>query len=223
MATGGELRLALPEHYPLRTEHKVDPLRPLLGALDGIGEDESACVQVLARPLTGRRLAALRRAAAGRRAGRPASRVARLVDLVIPGPTAPAGQRPTPPGRPTWPTSWTRRPSRAGPSPSATPSPPPPPTADAARRLRGRAHAVASAFSLFAGRNRLERRRLRHPAQVLAARRLGRGDLLSVAELAALAHLPDRRRRCPGWPEPEPGPSPRRLPWPDRRRSGRGA
>jgi len=43
---------------------------------------------------------------------------------------------------------------------------------------------------MFAGRNRLERRRLRHPSQVLAARCLGRGDLLSVAELAALAHLP---------------------------------
>jgi len=36
----------------------------------------------------------------------------------------------------------------------------------------------------------LDRHRLRRPAQTLAARRLGRGDLLSVAELAALAHLP---------------------------------
>ena len=57
-------------------------------------------------------------------------------------------------------------------------------------RMRGRAHAVASAFALFSGRNRLDRHRLRHPAQVLAARRLGRGNLVSVAELAALAHLP---------------------------------
>ena len=60
----------------------------------------------------------------------------------------------------------------------------------AAARLRGRAHAVASAFALFAGRNRLDRHRLRRPAQVLAERRLGRGNLVSVAELAALAHLP---------------------------------
>jgi hypothetical protein len=88
VATGGELRLALPEQYPLRTEHKVDPLRPLLGALDGIGEAESACVQILARPLTGRRLTHLHKAAAARRAGRPATRAARLVDLVTPGPTA---------------------------------------------------------------------------------------------------------------------------------------
>ena len=102
----------------------------------------------------------------------------------------PSPPTPTRPGAATWPTSWTRPPSRAGPSPSATPSPPPPPTARPPARLRGRAHAVASAFALFAGRNRLDRHRLRHPAQVLAERRFGRGDLVSVAELAALAHLP---------------------------------
>jgi len=59
VATGGELRLARPEHYPLRVEHKVDPLRPLLGALAGLDEGESACVQFLARPVTGRRLKVL--------------------------------------------------------------------------------------------------------------------------------------------------------------------
>ncbi|MGH9081763.1 MAG: type VI secretion protein, partial [Acidimicrobiales bacterium] len=88
MATGGELRLALPEHYSLRSEHKVDPLRPLLGALDGIGDGESVCVQILARPVTGQRLTRLHKAAAARRAGRPASRAARLLDLVTPGPVA---------------------------------------------------------------------------------------------------------------------------------------
>jgi len=56
--------------------------------------------------------------------------------------------------------------------------------------LRGRAHAVASAFAVYAGRNHLDRHRLRRPATTLAARRLGRGSLVSVAELAALAHLP---------------------------------
>ena len=50
------------------------PLRPLLGALAGLEEDESACVQILARPVTGRRLARLHRAAAARRTGRPATR-----------------------------------------------------------------------------------------------------------------------------------------------------
>jgi hypothetical protein len=57
-------------------------------------------------------------------------------------------------------------------------------------RLRGNAHALASAFALYSGRNFLTRRRLRHPARALAARAMNGGDLLSVTELAALAHLP---------------------------------
>ena len=57
-------------------------------------------------------------------------------------------------------------------------------------RLRGRAHAVASAFAPYADRNRLERRHLPRPARALARRRLGCGDLLSIPELAAVAHLP---------------------------------
>jgi hypothetical protein len=194
LATGGELRLALPEQYPLRTEHKVDPLRPLLGALDAMREGESAAVQILARPLTGRRLTRLHKAAAARRAGRPATRAARLVDLVTPGPAAqPANTDPSrgsdvadildKAAQPCWAICI-----RYAVATAATDS-------QAQDRLvpawlRGRAHAVASAFSLFAGRNRLDRHRLRHPAQVLAARRFGRGDLVSVAELAALAHLP---------------------------------
>ncbi len=86
VATGGELRLAMPEHYPLKTDHRVDPLRPLLGALSGAGEGDRACVQILARPVTGRRLAALHRAAVHRRNGRPTARAARLLDLFTPGP-----------------------------------------------------------------------------------------------------------------------------------------
>ena len=189
VATGGALSLALPEHYPLRTEHKVDPLRPLLGALAGLAEGESACVQILARPVTGRRLTRLQRAAAARRSGRPVTRIGRLVDLVTPGPSAQAPA--SDPSRsadvadildkaaqPCWAISV-----RYALSSTAT-------DRQAGARLRGRAHAVASAFALFAGRNRFERHRLAHPARVLAERRFGRGDLVSVAELAALAHLP---------------------------------
>jgi hypothetical protein len=200
VATGGELRLALPEHYPLRTEHKVDPLRPLLGALDAMGNGESACVQILARPVTGRRLTRLHKAAAARRSGRPASRTARLVDLVTPGPTVqPANTDPSrsadvadildKAAQPCW--AITVRYAVAttdNPAPDSRKA-----DRQATARLRGRAHAVASAFSLYAGHNRLDRRRLRHPAQVLADRRFGRGDLVSVAELAALAHLPTDR------------------------------
>jgi hypothetical protein len=189
MATGGALALALPEHYPLRTGHKVDPLRPLVGALAGLGETESACVQILARPVTGRRLNRLHKAAVARRAGRPSSRLARLVDLATPWPSVQTAA--TDPSRgadvadildkaaqPCWAIAI-----RYAVATTDT-------DRQAAGHLRGRAHAVASAFALFSGRNRLDRHRLRHPAEVLAARRLGRGNLVSVAELAALAHLP---------------------------------
>ena len=62
--------------------------------------------------------------------------------------------------------------------------------AAASDRLRGRAHAIASAFSVFAEHNHYLRRRLRHPDQAVESRRLGRGDLLSIPELAAIAHIP---------------------------------
>jgi hypothetical protein len=195
VATGGTLALALPEHYPLRTEHKVDPLRPLIGALAGLDEGESGAIQILARPVTGRRLTRLHKAAAARRSGRPATRTARLIDLVTPGPAAQAPA--TDPSRsadvadildkaaqPSWAIS-VRYAVATTATATATAI-----DSQADARLRGRAHAVASAFALFAGRNRLDRHRLRHPAQVLAQRRLGRGNLVSVAELAALAHLP---------------------------------
>ena len=57
-------------------------------------------------------------------------------------------------------------------------------------RLRARAHALAAAFAVHSGRNRLGRHRLHRPARTLAARPLHRGDLLSTGELASLAHLP---------------------------------
>lgn len=56
--------------------------------------------------------------------------------------------------------------------------------------LRGRAHAIASAFAAYSDHNHYRRARLRHPDRVLARRWFGRGDRLPVPELAALAHLP---------------------------------
>jgi hypothetical protein len=189
LVTGGELRLAQPEHYPLKTDHDVDPYRALLGALSGLDDDLSACVQVVARPQTGRRLARLRRAAAARRSGRPPSRLGRLVDLFSTGSAAtPAANDPTrnadvtailaKAAQPCWAVAIRYAVASTDTSPSA------------AARLRGRAHALASSFALYSGRNGLERRRLRHPAATLAERRLGRGAVVSVTELAALAHLP---------------------------------
>ena len=189
LSTGGELRLAMLEHYSLRTEHKVDPLRPLLGALGALVEGDSACVQILARPVSGRRLGNLHRAARSRRSGQPSSGLARIVDAVSPGPnTQPAAVDPSrsadvadildKAAQPCWAVSvrYVVATTVNDPGTSA--------------RLQGRAHAVASAFALFSGRNRFDRHRLAHPTEALAARRLGRGNLVSVKELASLAHLP---------------------------------
>ncbi|MHB1927827.1 MAG: type IV secretory system conjugative DNA transfer family protein [Acidimicrobiales bacterium] len=189
-ATGGSLRLADAEWYPLRAEHPADPLRALLTAAADLAAGETAAVQILARPVTGRRLARAHRAAAALRSGRPTSRLARLLDLVTPGPATPVARIVDPAV-----TGDVRAILEKAASPSwAVAVRYAVATTDARRaarpRLRGRAHALASAFALFSGRNRLARRRLRRPAQVLDSRRLGRGDLYSVPELAAVAHLP---------------------------------
>jgi hypothetical protein len=187
--TGGALRLAQPEHYPIKDDHDVDPFRPLLGALSGLDDDESACVQILARPVTGRRVARLRRAAAMRRSGRAPTRLARLVDLFTarsaghanaldPTRSADVAAILGKAAQPCWIVAIRYAvATMRGDSKDRS-------------RQRGRAHAVASSFALYSGRNGLERARLRHPAAALASRRLRRGDLVSVSELAALAHLP---------------------------------
>ena len=188
-ATGGELRLAGPEHYPLRFEHRADPMRPLLGALGRLQPGERVCVQVLARPVTGRRRSRSLRAATYRRSGRPMNRAGRLLDLLSPGPAhRPAEVDPTRDRDVTAIVEKAAQPSwaigvRYGVATRAT-------DPGARDRVRGRAHAVASAFALYSGRNGFERHRLLHPETVLASRRLGRGDLVSVKELAAVAHLP---------------------------------
>jgi hypothetical protein len=188
-ATGGALRLSTTDWYPIRSDQPVDPLRSLLGAMGSFCSGEAACVQVLARPVTGRRLARLGRAARWRRAGEPMNRLGRLSSVLATKP-----HRLTPEfdptrgrdvadilekaARPCWAVAV-----RYGVASTST-------DAAASAVLRGRAHAIASAFALFSGRNRFDRHRLHRPARALAQRRLGRGDLLGVAELAALAHLP---------------------------------
>lgn len=209
ITVGGQLRLARSEALPIRTGFDADPIRGLLGAPVGLGRDERACVQVLARPVTGRRVAQARRAARRVHHGTSHHWGGRILDLVTPG------ARATRSGR----TADARRISQ-DPQLSleysaqnkaivgkqrgsqyetlvryavATDLP-----ADAADRVvrqardtaRGRAHALAAAFATYTDHNHYTRTRLRHPAHALAQRRLDRGDLLSVPELAALAHLP---------------------------------
>ncbi len=213
VAVGGRLRMARPDWYPLRTEHPADPLRALVGAASGLASGQVAVVQILARPATGRRLAKAHRAAAALRGGAASGRPwGRLFDLITP---APAIRRTTTsayaahPERaaevkaildkarePQWEVAicygLATDPSTAAASASRRDE-----TVTVGERhralrraLRGRAHAIASAYALYTGHNHLRRHRLWRPARRLERRWMRRGDLCSVTELAALAHLP---------------------------------
>ena len=209
VVAGGTLRLARPDILPLSTSHDPEaPLRALAGAAAGLADGEHAVLQVLARPVTGARLRKARRAARKQRSGQSARMTSRLLDLASPGhgtsrsraagradPELAAEIRETTAklAGPQWETliryavattapvqardgagRWERRAAAA----------------QQAARLRGLAHALASATALLTGRNWLARRRLRRPAAAIGSRRLARGDLLSVPELAAIARLP---------------------------------
>ena len=193
---GGELRLARSEAFPLRTEFPNDPIRSLLAAPAGLGSTEHAVVQILARPVTGARLRRARRSARRIRAGRSATTVGRLLDL-----TTPRTRRPVTSDRQTalensaqdkaivtkqrgvqyetriryaLSTHLTDNSDRAA----------------VRDHLRGRAHAIAASFATFSGHNYYRRTRLHHPLHATAQRFPAGGDLLSIPELAVLAHLP---------------------------------
>ncbi|WP_084467784.1 type IV secretory system conjugative DNA transfer family protein [Actinokineospora inagensis] len=202
IAAGGELRLARHEGLPLRVDHPVDPIRALLGAPVGMAPGEQACVQILARPVAGRRVTRARVQARRLHPGRSTSRARRVLDLITPGARRHPGARSTSivdaqsrlefgaqdraivdklRGA-----QWETRVRYA-----VTTTAHDPDAVTAAREVTaGRAHAIASAFAAYSGHNRYRRARLTHPSTTLAARRMNRGDLLSVPELAALAHLP---------------------------------
>jgi hypothetical protein len=206
LATGGTLRLARTEILPLKTDHDADPLRALAAAGSGLAAGEHAIVQVLARPVTGARLRRARRASRQLRTGRPARLSSRLLDVFTPGGNSGTARRAA--GRsdpelaaevrasviksagPQWDTqiryatATTAVPARRGRLRDTAAQ------AQARARLRGLAHGLASATALYAGRNWLARRHLRHPAEQITTRRFGRGGLLSVPELAAIARLP---------------------------------
>jgi hypothetical protein len=193
-ARGGRLVLARPDHFPLRTGFDADPLRGVLAAAGHLAIGEIMAVQVLARPATGRRLRKAARYATALRHGTSTGVKSAIFDFITPGQTATAHSRPATSlsaevpanvrailgkaARPRFDTEIRYlvavpsigRQSRAW--------------------LRGRAHALAAAFSVFTAENHLRRRRLRRPAETMGARRMKRGTLLSVPELAALCHLP---------------------------------
>jgi hypothetical protein len=188
---GGELRLAGPEWFSLRVDQPADPYRLLLAALGGLGAGEAGVVQVLARPATRRRYARCRKAAIALRTGRPRSKLVRFVDFWM---TKGVPQRP----------GLSADPTRTGDVRAITEK------ASslcfeatlrygivasmgghgARQALKAEGHGLVGAFAMFDGRNHLTRRRLARPERALCARRLGKGDLYAVGELAALAHLP---------------------------------
>ena len=207
VVTGGSLRLHGPDVLPIRTDVADDALRALLGAAAGLGETEHAVVQILARPVTGSRARAGLRAVRLLRAGKPlrsrtAGGLSGLVSLLLDIVTLHPGRQTT--------TTGGYDPARAdqaravlgkatGPqyevvvryATAAGHRSAPLPQRRAARQMaRGRAHGIAAVFALHSGHNGFTRRHLHHPATALAARRLRRGDLMSVPELASLARLP---------------------------------
>jgi hypothetical protein len=208
VAVGGVLRLARAEALPIRTQFDADPLRALFGAPVGLDVGEEAVVQVLARPVTGRRVSKARRAAAGLHDGRSARPVGRLLDLITPHATPPRrAASGSAAGLDRVTTLAYNSQDRAvvgkqagaqfetliryavtAPTPTGTNRGE---VAAVRDRLRGRAHAIASAFAVYGEHNHYLRRRLAHPDLAVESRRFARrGDLLSVPELAVIAHLP---------------------------------
>ncbi|WP_181786966.1 type IV secretory system conjugative DNA transfer family protein [Streptomyces phytophilus] len=205
----GRLRLARSEALPIRTDFAADPLRALLGAPVGLGPQERAVVQVLARPVTGRRLRKTRRAARRLRAGRSVRPVSRVLDLFLPGPgrSGRSAAR-TQAGQDRHTVLETAAEDRAIVTkargahyevsirfatscvlPAAATAQQ---RGDVHERLVGRAHALAAACAVFSEHNYYRRARLvsRRALNRLAERRLNRGDVMSVHEVAVLAHLP---------------------------------
>ncbi|MET7808578.1 type IV secretory system conjugative DNA transfer family protein [Micromonospora chersina] len=216
-----------PQHtdvLPLRSDHDADPLRALLAAGAEVRHREHACVQILARPASARRVRAARRGAATtgnhphRRpdvAARVVSGAARLavepllwmLDVFTPGPS-----RPRTPAYPalraaerdpvasadarTVVDKAVRVPHfeiavRFAVAADADKTPPDPQRAGQIRsRLLGLRHTIASAAATYTGPNRLRRMKMPQPVATLAGRRLRRGFLATVPELAALAALP---------------------------------
>lgn len=189
-AVGGTLRLARHEASPIRTDFATDPLRPLIGAATGLGSNEAVCVQILARPATGRRINAARQAARHIRAGQSSNAVARFLDeLTGVQPQLTPTRRQDPQGTLEHSVqdraiiAKQREPQFECVVRYAV-------FGTSRRGLRSRAHAIAAATAGFSEHNYFRRRRLFRPQRVLHRRWLVRGDLLSVPELAAIAHVP---------------------------------
>jgi Type IV secretion-system coupling protein DNA-binding domain len=176
-----EFGLAEPEWFPVGGGPGDDPLSLALAALTGLGEDEGALVQVLARPLTSRARYRLVRAARVLRAGGKPGRLAWRT-----GRGAAAG-RPAP--DPTLETDIRAILAKAA-SPLWACTLRVAVCSDDRGQARGRIHGLAGALAVFEGHNGFRRHRAHGARRVMLARRLGRLVVLSVPELAQIATVP---------------------------------
>ncbi|MBD0741676.1 type IV secretion system DNA-binding domain-containing protein [Streptomyces sp. CBMA152] len=189
--TSGRLRPARPDVLPLRTDHPTDPLRALLQAATGMAEDEGACVQILARPATGRALRRARRQARRLKAGQNPGRLPALARLLLHRAQPAATGKLDPEHNAVVRQAAVKLTGSQWQCALIYAAACSPKTERAQDMVRGRAHALASAFGLYADRNYFARTRLPHPEPHLNDRHFpSRPALLSVPELAALAHLP---------------------------------
>ncbi|MGV9613236.1 helicase HerA domain-containing protein [Nocardia xishanensis] len=214
VVAGGELRLGRREGLPLSTDHSGDLVRNLITAADDLAPGQAACVQILARPVTGRRVARATRAAAS--TVTPAWVLVGLLrealNLLTPGATTARACRTTAGvggGRASdRQTSlefsaaaraaaakargahWETVVRYAVSIPVSTDRDDIEPRAQARAVARGRADALATVFGACTDHNYYRRRRRLRLQRLIQQRRLGRGDVLSVPELATIAHLP---------------------------------
>lgn len=195
---GGRLHLARGDIHPLASGFDTDPLRPLLGSATGLARSEHASVQVLARPATGRRVRRYRRSLRRFRRGPGRASVKSTVfDIVTPGRLGKATVRADPEHAaevravlaksvgPLWEATILYAAASTGPDPTNRAE-----KRSDSGRLRGIAHGVASAFAVHAERNWWARRHVLNLRRAIEQRRLVHGNLLSLSELAAVAHLP---------------------------------
>ncbi|WP_280382725.1 type IV secretory system conjugative DNA transfer family protein [Nocardia wallacei] len=209
LLAGGALRLAQHERWPIRTDGHGDPADAVIAAAAGMPPGYTACLQILARPVVGRR-ARHTTGPTSRRgvllAGMPGDVARDVFGLFFGRPRTRTGLRgvPEPVDRQArlqqsardhaaasktrgthWSTVIRYAVTATVPADADRDT-----VARAGRVVRGRAHAVSSCLSGCSDLNHYRRRRCRRLPEVLAGRRLGRGDLLSTPELATIAHLP---------------------------------
>lgn len=176
-----QLKLALPEWFPIGSGPDADPVRLVLASMGNLKDDEAAVLQMVATPIpSGRGEQLVRRfnkAVLGRRSG--------LFGWL---------SRRKPPVRPTIPNPSQDGDVRMVHAKAAAPLWECTLRLGVAAATRGEAKArvrlLATAFSMFEGRNGLRSRRAFLGAKKIKERRLGKGFLLSVQELSRLATFP---------------------------------